>query len=62
MAKLILDGFKSRAQAEEYAIWFSEQGEQDAFNWMDINEEESVVTDCDKEPILTKNSITIFVK
>jgi len=33
---IVIKGFKSKEQAEEFMTWYSEQGEQDLSAWLEI--------------------------
>ncbi|MCP5006634.1 MAG: hypothetical protein GY941_22235 [Planctomycetes bacterium] len=39
MSSVIIDGFESTKDAEEFVKWYSGQGEQDADIWMEEQEE-----------------------
>lgn len=46
-----IKGFKSKAQAEEFISWYSEQGEQDAGYWFEARKEEGTL-DCNFMPVI----------
>ena len=41
--KVIITGFSSLAEAEEFVSWYSEQGEQDSTIWFDCRKEEGLI-------------------
>jgi len=41
--KLIIDGFKTKEQVEEFWSWYSGAGEQDAGSWFECRKEEGVL-------------------
>ena len=62
MAKLVIDGFKNLDQAEEYASWFSGQGEQDAMLWMECNDMDYVTIDCANKDYYIVDGLTVTIK
>jgi len=37
MYAVVLDGFKTKEQAEEFVTWYGEAGEQDLYYWFEEN-------------------------
>ena len=46
MFELVIKGFTSKAQVEEFVKWYSGQGEQDAAPWFECRRSEGLI-DCD---------------
>jgi hypothetical protein len=39
MFKLVIEGFKTKAQVQAFADWYSGQGEQDAYVWFECRKD-----------------------
>lgn len=55
MFKLLIEGFKTKAQAEAFADWYEGQGEQDADIWFEIHQSEGKLDVSSMHAVLQKN-------
>lgn len=66
MIKVVVDGFKTIEEANEFCEWYSGQGEQDAAIWFDCRKSEGIIAcdtmDCSDIQKVSDQQINMTVK